>query len=87
MRIAAAAARKRADERSVRRCWQNMLTAELLDDGTARAAYSAVLFQTAEGAAPGIFLSTRGVDVLVPDGAGGWLVRTRTVIHDDLPRV
>jgi len=83
---AVAAARKRADERSVRRYWQNMLTAEALADGTARAAYSAVLFQTPEGAPPGIFLSTRGIDELVPDGAGGWLVRGRTVIHDDLPR-
>jgi hypothetical protein len=54
-------------------------------DGTLRTRYCALLLQTGKGAAPEVYLSTTGRDVLVREG-GALRVRHRINSHDNAVR-
>jgi hypothetical protein len=83
-----AAARRTVDELAaageVRRHWLGMVAVDRRCDGTVGAHSYALIFHTKRGGQAALRMSTACDDVLVPDGAGDWLVSYREVTRDDL---
>ncbi|MEU3353826.1 SRPBCC family protein [Streptomyces sp. NPDC037389] len=65
-----------------RRHFTGMLTARQRPDGSVVTRFYALVVDTGTGEAPALRLTATCEDALVPDGAGGWLVRRRLVAHD-----
>lgn len=79
MRLAVAALRER---RLVRRHLLGNLAVSADTDGNLRARYYVLVIDTPHGGRSELHLSTVCDDVLVPDPSGGWLVRSRYILHD-----
>jgi hypothetical protein len=79
MRLSAA---RLASEGLIRRHWVGNLTVTPGPDGSLLTRYYALVVDTPRGGPAALRLSTVCDDVLVPDGAGGWLVSARYIHHD-----
>lgn len=82
-RVASQTAADYAAKGIQRRHWLGMVAVDARDDSSLEVRSYALIIATERGGAPVVQASTSCDDILVPDG-GSWLVKSRTVLRDDL---